>query len=239
METAAAVELTDTTTRRIAHRAATADMTAPAVGLGRWRVQDVVAHLGGVHEWATRVVRTGTMDGPGFRKSKLRGPELADWYGRVAAELVDTLRDADPSEPCDNFNPGSASTNTFWIRRQLHESLIHAYDIDRAVGDVVAIPIEAAADGIDEYLDVFVRTRGKQTLSAPLGLRITDGDRRWALAPAAKPGRIDVDPIGAEPVATIAGPAMELSLVLWSRLTVAEAQLEVVGDPAVASSFRE
>ena len=238
MDLADAVELIEITTGRIADLAGAADLTTPVERLGRWRAEDVVAHLGGVHEWASRIVRARSMDGPGFRKSKLRGAELAAWYAETAADLVETLRTSHPDDACPNFNPGSAPTTAFWIRRQLHETLIHAYDLDRVLGEILPIPRSAAVDGIDEHLDVFIRTRGKQTLAAPLALTVTDGDESWTLAPATKPGRVDVDPPNVEPVAVMTGSAMNVVLVLWNRLTVAEAKLEVSGDEAVVASFR-
>ena len=238
VEPGEAIDALQDATERTAALAASADLTTPVERLGRWRAQDVVAHLGGVHEWATRIVRTSSMDGPGFRKSKLRGDELADWYVGVAADLVDALRSVDPDGVCPNFNPGSPATNGFWIRRQLHETLIHTYDLERVLADVTTIAPHIAVDTVDEHLDVFVRTRGKQTLSAPLLLESTDAAATWLLAPAAKPGRVDIDPPDAAPAATMTGAAMNLALVVWGRLTVAEAGLSVGGDEAVAASFR-
>jgi hypothetical protein len=102
-----------------------------------------------------------------------------------------------------------------------------------------AIPPSVAADGVDEYLDVFVRTRGKQTLTAPLHLEASDAGRSWVVAPAPKPGRIVIDADGDDPIASMTGPAMDLLLTVWNRVTVAETAIDVTGDEAVAASFRE
>lgn len=239
MEPADAIALLRSTTDRVSALAASHDLTTPVERLGRWRARDVVAHLGGVHEWAARIVATSSMDGPGFRKSRLHGPDLAVWYAGVAADLLATLEAADAEASCPNFNPGSARTNAFWVRRQLHESLIHAYDLERVLGAPTSIAPDAAADGIDEYLDVFVRTRGKQTLTAPLILRTTDADGVWTLTPARKSGRVDVDRAEGDASAALAGPAMALLLVTWGRLTTSEAGVDVTGDEGVAASFRD
>lgn len=212
-------------------------LDAPVARLGRWRVRDVVQHLGGVHRWATRIVRTSSMDGPSFTKSRLDGEALLQWFDEGAGELVDTLRATSPTAPCPNFNPGSSATAAFWHRRQLHETTIHCWDVERALGQPCAIDSDVATDGIDEYLDVFVRTRGKQTLVAPLALRTSSAD--WTLRPSERAGRVDIARgIGADCAAELAGAADELLLVLWNRRTVAETGLTVTGDRSVAANFR-
>lgn len=213
------------------------DLTTPVAQLGRWRVRDVIQHLGGVHRWATRIVRTASMDGPGFIKSKLDGPALIDWFTEGAHDLVVALCDTPPSTACPNFNPGSPGTAAFWHRRQLLETTIHRWDVEHALGLDCTIDPAVADDGIDEYLDVFVRTRGKQTLTAPLALRTpTSG---WTLRPAARPGRLDITG-GCAPdaAAEIAGAPDELLLVLWNRVALADTSLTITGDHAVASSLR-
>jgi len=223
---------------RISALARSGDLSMSVPSLGRWKVADVVAHLGGVHRWAARIVATSSMKGPSFTKSKLRGLELCDWFDQGAVLLADTLGAADPAGSCPNFNPGTRPTTTFWIRRQAHETLVHCYDIERTFGSVVPIPTDAATDGTDEYLDVFVRTRGKQTLTAPLRLTTTDSATSWTIAPAAKPGRVNTDAHDSEPVAEIAGPAMALLLLMWNRIGTDDEQIEITGDKEVAASFR-
>ena len=138
------------------------------------------------------------MDGPGARKSKLAGSDLIDWFEAGARSLVETIRSTDPTAPCPNFNPGSPSLSQWWFRRQLHETMVHRWDIERAFDDTTAIVGSIAVDGVDEFLDTFVRTRGKQSLTAPLTITSRKPERSWTLRPAAKPGRLDVAPGGAE-----------------------------------------
>lgn len=215
------------------------DLATPAEGLGRWKVRDVVAHLGGVHRWATRIVLTSSMDGPGFTKSKLDGVDLCDWFDEGAAQLLDTLQAADPHADCPNFNPGSPNTNAFWIRRQTHETLVHCFDVERVLAEPSPIAPDVAADAVDEYLDTFVRTRGKQTLTSPLRLTCTDHPASWLLSPADRAGRLDVNTAEApDPLAEISAPAMSLLLLAWQRIGTDDPHVGVTGDHAVASSFR-
>jgi len=122
----------------------------------------------------------------------------------------------------------------------MHEATVHRWDIERALGCTTPIDPAVAADGIDECLDVFVRTRGKQTLIAPLILATTRPSRAWTLAPADRPGRVDIA-VGrsAESTAELAGGREGLLLARWGRLTFSAADLTVSGDPRVAASLTD
>lgn len=231
--------LIDEAARRTSTLARANDLSTPAARLGRWKVRDVVAHLGGVHRWAERIVANRSMAGPGFTKSKLDGSALCDWFDEGAAALTATLSSVVLDEACPNFSPGSSKTVGWWLRRQVHETTVHRWDVERALGEVTPIDRDVAADGIDEYLDTFVRPRGKHTLSAPLGLTTTDPDRSWTLRPANAPGRVEMlaGPAGT-PTARLTGAPDDVLLVLWNRLTVDEAALTVAGDLSVIHSFR-
>ena len=223
---------------RISELIRSSDLTTPVAHLGRWKVRDVVAHLGGVHRWATRIVVTRSMDGPGFTKSKLDGAELCDWFDAGVEGLLSALRANDDDERCPNFNPGSAKTVAWWVRRQMHETTVHRWDIERALGCTTPIASVVAVDGIDEFLDVFVRTRGGHTLIAPLVLATTRPSRAWTLTPAGRPGRVDIAPGRTVSVTTeLTGGPEQLLLALWRRLTLSEADLVVSGDPEIAASL--
>lgn len=177
------------------------------------------------------------MDGPGSAKSKLDGDELLDWFEVGGEELVRSLRENDGKGPCPNFNPGSAKTVAWWVRRQLHETTVHRWDIEKALGVQTPIDSTVAADGVDEFLDVFVRTRGKQTLNGPLELRSSAPARSWTLRPAKKPGRLDINAEGVVPAVEVIGRPEELLLVLWGRLGLHEAEVAIVGDESVADTL--
>lgn len=214
------------------------ELSTPVPRLGRWKIRDVVAHLGGVHRWATRIVEARSMDGPGFTKSKLDGTELCHWFDEGAGRLLDALRSNPPTDPCPNFNPGSDPTVSWWVRRQLHETTVHRWDVERAVAQLTSIDAEVAADGVDEYLDVFVRTRGKQTLTAPLVLASTEPVRSWSLTPADRPGRVDIAPGRLDEITDeIAGSPQDLLLLAWGRLALTETDLTVTGSADVARSL--
>lgn len=231
-------------TGRISELARTGELSEPVAHLNRWKVRDVVAHLGGIHRWTARILTERSMAGPGFKKSKLDGPELCDWFDEGAALLLDLFGAADLAEPCPNFNPGSDSTFGWWARRQAHEATVHRWDVEQALRSTTPIPAGTAADGIDEFLDTFIRTRGKQTLASTLVLSTTSPQHVWTLTPSTKPGRIDIstgrpDSEPARTVTEVAGTSESLLLALWGRQSAVEAGLEVVGDSQAAESLIE
>ena len=86
------IEAVEQAAARISALARAGDLTTPVDHLNRWKVRDVVAHLGGVYQWATRIVQDRSMKGPGFTKSKLDGTELCDWFDVAAQSVVELLR---------------------------------------------------------------------------------------------------------------------------------------------------
>lgn len=217
------------------------DLSQRVEHLNRWRVRDVVAHLGGVHRWATRILTERSMAGPGFKKSPLDGIELCEWFDEGAQLLLETLRGTELSAPCPNFNPGSASTVEWWARRQAHEATVHRWDVESAQDCLSSIAPSVAADGVDEFLDVFVRTRGKQTLASTLIVETTQPGRTWTLTPGKKQGRIDVT-LGApdhqsEPRTVVSGKPDALLLALWGRLSATQAELSIDGDHTAAAAL--
>jgi hypothetical protein len=94
------------------------DLSTPIPHLSRWKVRDLAAHFGGVHRWATRIVTARSMDGPSFKKSKLDGVELCDWFDAGVSDLLATIGVNEATDPCPNFNQGSMKTVAWWTRRQ-------------------------------------------------------------------------------------------------------------------------
>lgn len=182
-----AIDMIATESARILDLGRTHDLSEPVPHLGRWKARDVIAHLGGVHRWATSVLIERSMAVAGFRKSMLEGAALCDWFEDGARLLVATMRSTEADAACPNFNPGSPSTVAWWIRRQLHETTVHRWDVESAFGATSPIDPSIAADGIDEFFDTFVRGRGKHGLDSTARFETTRPKHRWTLRPAAKP----------------------------------------------------
>lgn len=201
------------------------DPRARVPACGRWRVRDLVEHLGRIHHWAAAQARRRQETPLG------RGPfELAPFYAEHAAELRTTLDELDPDARAwtllETGDPGS--TVEFWHRRQTHETLVHLHDLRAASGRTVGdVPPEVWADTVDEVVTVLqprqVRLGRMLPLERPVALVATDTGSTWAL------GARD----GVAPDVRVSAPARELALVLWRRVApdpVAPPGLTVDGD---------
>lgn len=203
--------------------------------IGGWTVEDVIAHLGDVHRWATGIVTTRTFARRQPTEDHEEGEALVRWFEDGARRLVSVLASTDPEEPCPNFSRPSPQSVRFWSRRQAHETTMHRWDIEAAGGMTTQIDSGFADDGIDELFHTFTRIRGRQSLSAPVRIVASDTGSRWTLIPGSEPGRVAIGISEEGPVATIEGPAEKLLLTLWKRLPLDE--IDVVGDRQVASAF--
>jgi len=219
--------------RDLAH----ADPTAPLADVD-WTVSDLAAHLGGVYRWAARCIIEGV------RPPRRSVPELTssplDWYRESRSMLLDTLDTADPEGCCYTFSRSDTSVR-FWYRRQLHETVVHLWDL-RSAGDPAApapaeSSAEVSADGIDEFFDVFVGSssvKARPDLGGVLRLEATDADRSWVLG-----SDWALLPAHPTPAATIAATTADLQLAVWNRRSAAPAgAVTASGDEGVIERFR-
>jgi uncharacterized protein (TIGR03083 family) len=211
------------------------DPRARVPACGRWRVRNLVEHLGRIHHWAAAQARRRQETALG------RGPfELAPFYAQHADELRETLDELEPDARAwtllETDDPGS--TVRFWHRRQAHETLVHLHDLRAASGRGVGDVLPAVwADTVDEVVTVLqprqVRLGRMAALGRAVALEATDAGRSWLL------GARD----GAEPAVRVSAPAHGLALVLWRRAAPepgAVPGLTVEGDAtALAAALRE
>lgn len=224
---------------RICEVARVGPLDARVPHMQRWRMSDVVAHLGGVHRWATEVVTTRSMS-PGRRRGREEGDALIAWFQEGVAHLVEVFASTDLDEPCPNFSPGSANVVAFWARRQAHETTMHRWDTEAANGQFTPFDPAFATDGIDELFATFTRSRGGQVLAGPVRVTTTDTDASWVLTPGDKAGRVDVrlaPPADTDVVATLSGPAEQVLLALWKRLDLSSAEVTTSGRHEVVERF--
>jgi uncharacterized protein (TIGR03083 family) len=210
-----------------------------------WTVSTVAQHVGGVHHVVAQVIEQRPAGDFGLFSSLARperdDPALGSWVAEGTAALAAQLRATDPAEVCWSWWPEGGNAG-FWRRRMAQETLVHRWDAERGAGIAGdRMDPAVAADGIDEYLDVFVAVT-RMLNSAPAGPSIhvhcTDTEGEWLL---------DL-PVGGERVLTrehrkgdvaLRGAAEDLLLVAWGRVTPAEAGVEVVGDATVLDRWSE
>jgi uncharacterized protein (TIGR03083 family) len=171
-----------------------------------WSLRDLTEHLGGVHQWAARAVVAGSPELEPTRADALAGVELADWYRGRAAHLVEVLAARSVDAPAWTMDR-SDLTAGFWRRRQVHETTLHLWDAERALGDPAPLDPALAWDGVLEVVTVMyprqLRLGRVPALGGQLHLIATDGPWRTVMGQG-------------EPVEVRAGAEVLLRL-LWHR----------------------
>jgi uncharacterized protein (TIGR03083 family) len=212
-----------------------------------------------VHRWAAVFPGEGRLTPVTDRASEPEvlggGPpddELLDWFRAGHAALIETLRSADPDVQCWTFL-SAPSPLAFWARRQAHETAMHRVDAELA-DTVLANTVLAdfAADGIDELImGFFGRDSGELTEEQRAGgrqsllVRATDTGGEWLLdltedgklAASVRRGGGPAQVQSAQ--CTLAGPAPDLYLLLWNRVGLATAPVELSGDHGVFEAWQE
>lgn len=210
----------------------------PASGLGAevracpgWTVERLLGHTGRVHRWAASFL-AGEGGDAGPRPPA--GEAVLAYYREALDLLAAELDRHDPSEPVDTFaGPGDVA---FWLRRQAHEIAVHRWDAEDAVAPGGATPFDPAlaADGIDEWLDLFVPRfvvdKGDgvpaDLVGATLHLHCTDTEGEWLLRLTAE--GTELERAHAKGDAALRGAAGVLLLAVWHRRLLAD--VDVVGD---------
>ncbi|NOV99007.1 maleylpyruvate isomerase N-terminal domain-containing protein [Isoptericola halotolerans] len=212
-----------------------ADPNAPVPACRRWRVRNLVTHLGRIHHWAAGQARRRQETPLG------RGPfDLAPFYATQAAEIRDTLAALGPdASSWTLLGNGPAS---FWRRRQAHETLVHLHDLraarlgsGAAVADTAPldVPADVWADAVDEVVRLFaprqVRLGRAAPLRAAVGLEAFDVGWSWVLGTADGVDRQHDAPADS-PDVVLRATARDLALVLWGRLAPDEVDAQITGD---------
>lgn len=226
-------------------------LAAPVTSCPEWDVHQLVAHLGTAHRWADRTVadadpqeRTrGLRDIlAGAPTADLGVAPIADWYGDGAAAMLDRFQATDPDAPAWTMD-GSGRAG-FWLRRQLHETVVHRWDLENAVTPGRETPLveDVALDGLAEFVEFMAPISamihgspppatlrlqaqphapdGLSVGATPLGSRTTEAEDLRFLVPGAPDA----------PEVEISGPAESLLLLMWGRIRPDDAHLRIVGD---------
>jgi uncharacterized protein (TIGR03083 family) len=222
---------------------------APVSACPGWTVTDLTAHLGWVYRWVTTIVGEQREKAPARDDRSLVDPDPSDSDGvmtrlNLAHEgLLTALGAAAPDLQCWTIWPPPGSSRDFWIRRMVHETLIHRVDAedDGGAGRTLGHDLDprVAADGIDEMVCGFARRFERYLRSPDAGmftLRPTDADGSWWIRISGDPPTFGRGPAGSEADADVEGRAGELLLLLWNRRT--SQGLNVTGDSGILEAWR-
>ncbi len=212
-----------------------------------WTVGDLSGHVGRVHRWATAHLAEAPDKPTAKRPGPPEGEAVLPWYRESLDVLLAELDRHAPDEPVHSFvGPVTAG---FWARRQAHELAVHRWDAQEALtpGGADPIPAPLAADGVDEWLHLFVprflalreSPVPADLVGATLHLHGTDEGQtepaEWLLRLTGD--GCEVERAHAKGDAALRGPASELLLAVWHRVPLA--RLDVVGDQDRAAAILE
>ncbi|SHG26603.1 maleylpyruvate isomerase family mycothiol-dependent enzyme [Streptoalloteichus hindustanus] len=197
-----------------------------------WPLRVLVGHIGQAHRWAAGIVRSGPTPVPDPFDAEPGSPgEWSDWLREGATGLAEAVLAAGESPVWTFFGPGPA---TFWLRRMLHDTVVHHADAALATGSAFEVAPDIAVDAISEWLELLsdpITPTMKPSFAALRGTGQT-----LQLRPDAGPGwLITRSPDGVRWAratdtadVTLAGPVRDLLLVLTRRLPAD--QVRITGD---------
>src|SRR5262245_20548609 len=117
-----------------------------------WTVRDLVTHVGRGHRMATALIAE-RQTAP--RLSTAEPPEepaaWPEWLTSGAQALVAAIREAGTDQPVWTWQRDR--TAGFWLRRMLHDELVHRFDAEITAGSLGTVAGDLAADGVSDMLE--------------------------------------------------------------------------------------
>jgi uncharacterized protein (TIGR03083 family) len=221
------------------------DPSAAVPWSDRWTVGTVARHVAGTHHVVAEIIR-GRPDADFGLFADLQtptkgAPEFVEWFGIGTAHLLEQLQSVPAEEHCWSWFSSGGCVG-WWARRMAFEAVVHRWDMDAALGQTFSLAPDTAADGVDEYLDVFVLA-SRSAVEAPagpvIGIECSDRTDNWWLDLSAPGDRI----VHRDPrthTLRIRGTAQDLLLFLWGRVPASNpGGVEVLGDLGVMDRWSE
>jgi uncharacterized protein (TIGR03083 family) len=226
-------------TSRLAGVVAGLDPSAAVSGCPEWTVRDLVTHVGRGHRWATGIVEERMTSPPRF--SSADAPEdpaaWTEWLTSGARGLADAVRAAGPD--CPVWTWQRDRTAGFWLRRMLHDELVHRFDGELTAGGLSEVAADLAADGVSDMLETAATLSRAEWANdfalagegETLRFAATDYPTVW-IAERATDGLTWREGDGAAGM-SVNAPARELLLLLNRRIEPSHDGVDVTGDPAL------
>ena len=221
-----------------AARASGPDALVPATP--EWSMAKLVKHTGTTHRWVLAIAATREFANPGDLDLGLPDDPMLypEWFEAGAATLTSTLSAIDPL--ADMWSWGVDQHARFWSRRMAHETAVHRWDAQSALGAQDALRTDVAVDGIDERLENLTPSMNFNPAGAAalcgsgesVHLHSTDAHGEWLLR--FEPDGVLVSREHAKGDVAVRGPASDLLLYLNGRRELEG--LEVFGDLRVLES---
>lgn len=224
----------------------TADPALPVPSCGRWKLRDLVTHVGHIQLWGGKMVADLSQTRHSRKKAEMPRPPddgLAAWLSWCTASVLPALRGADPQARMWAWGPDKHVR--FWPRRLLHETAVHRGDAVLATGADPEYEPLVAADGIAEYLENLPKGSSRRRGDGEqIHFRATDHPYGWTitLTPAGHLWTADSSPAeagGPSGHATLYGTVTDLYLLMWHRRTVADDRFTMTGDASLLTYWAE
>lgn len=201
-----------------------------------WDLAELGRHLGRTQRWACAIVaadgvqRVDYPDAPAAEEAP-----LGTWLRDGAVQLMETLDAAGPDKSV--WTMGEPRSSRFWFRRQAQEAALHRWDGEEAVGEPTPLPPDLAADGLAEYLEVFLprmhRRGGATGAGETFHVHRTDGPGEWLVRFGAEGAEVTAE--HAKGDVALRGSASDLLLAIQRRRPWDS--VEVFGDPALMEKW--
>lgn len=180
-----------------------------------WTVEDLLRHTAMVYLHKAESIRTGAKPTGTWPPAELAQMDpvhaLQQCYGR----LIEQFDSHTPEDPAFTWVKDDQSVG-FWIRRLAHETSIHRYDLESALGIATPIDPDLATDGIDEILTVMLVRSKPDDDATGATLTLRSAGLAWTLAIARDVVTLERQ-VSDRADAQISGRPSELLLWLWGR----------------------
>ena len=212
-------------------------LDAPVRSCPGWDVRALVGHTGTVHRVWRQVVDRRLQSPADIDRSLVDlppGRDVIEWFREGVTLLVETLGDAEDSQPIWTWS--HVKNVSFVPRRMAQETAVHRWDAQSAGGAPRNIESELAADGIDEMLDIHLPSNDLENLKGngeTIHLHRSDGDGEWLIR--LTPEGAQVERGHAKGNVAARGTASDLLLMLWGRIE--PNRLELFGDASLLDRY--
>ncbi|KUI16256.1 hypothetical protein AU193_15950 [Mycobacterium sp. GA-1285] len=233
-------------TREFGELIRSADPSTPVPTCPDWTLKQLFRHVGRGNRWAAQIIAERRMSALDPREVRDGKPPddpdgAADWLNQGAQLVVDAVERAGPATRVWTFRgPRPAG---WWIRRRLHEVVVHYADAALAVGSDYSAPPDLVADAISEWIELMVGTGPQPALDRGRSIHLHATDD--GLGPTGEWTIVhDEDGVWwshnhTKADTALRGSAIDMLLAITRRRTAADRGVEVFGDTAVWDAWLE
>ncbi|WP_419917874.1 maleylpyruvate isomerase family mycothiol-dependent enzyme [Candidatus Poriferisocius sp.] len=204
-----------------------------------WTMHKLLAHVGRVYrsvgrhvaERATQMIPADQIPRPP------EGNAIVEWFEDGHRFVQEALDGADPDDAVWTW--AGPNNMAFYFRRMAHETAVHRWDAEAALGEPTPLDPDLSADGVSELYELVLPfTVANWDVALPatsLHLHRTDGDGEWLLVNDS--GRIRMSHQHAKGDAAVRAGGAELLLLAWERIGLETPGVEVFGDAGTARAW--